>query len=166
MQDRQELGPGVEGVRRIAQGKIERGRAGQPGRAARTMVIGSSPNPTDARLVRTASSAPGSWSTKVAEAAPRDSASSPSAPLPQKRSTTVSPSTPPREPRMSKIDSRTRSDVGRTAAGSLATRRLPRLRPPMTRTDARVDQLLNKYSPSSSLRNSLISSARAGWASN
>ena len=33
---------------------------------------------------------------------------------------------------MSKIDSRTRSDVGRTDGGSLAASRRPRLRPPMT----------------------------------
>ena len=34
---------------------------------------------------------------------------------------------------MSKIDSRTRSEVGRTVGGSLAASRRPRLRPPMTR---------------------------------
>ena len=62
-----------------------------PGSAARTMVTGSSPSPTASRFRRTAANASGSRSTKVDDAAPRDKASTPSAPLPQKRSTTGQP---------------------------------------------------------------------------
>ena len=55
-------------------------------------------------------------STKIARAAPRLRASSPRAPVPAKRSTTSRPSTD--SPRMLKIDSRTRSLVGRVAVRS------------------------------------------------
>ena len=57
--------------------------------------------------------AAGALSTNVAPAAPRLSASSPSAPEPANRSSTRAPST--RAPRMENSASRTRSEVGRVA---------------------------------------------------
>ena len=151
-------------------------------------------------------------STKVAEAAPRESASTPSAPLPQNRSTTWSPSTPPDEPRMSKIGLahpvRRRPHRGRelggqpapaapasddphrahptASAGLLATvptvdspwRHAPGPTGPVEHPASHAAyrdrpgpgpcapgrQLLNRYSPSSSLSSSLTSSARPGCA--
>ena len=74
---------------------------------------------------------------------------------------------------MSKIDSRTRSEVGRTVVGQLGGQPAPAAPPPMTRIAATVPtrrhgrrrvggQLLNRYSASSSLKKSRISSASSG----
>src|SRR5262245_27632457 len=70
-------------------------------------------------------------STKVAWAAPRDSASMPSAPEPANRSRTQSPAT---GPMMSNTASRTFSDVGRVAAPRGARNTLPPRLPPTIRT--------------------------------
>ena len=93
--------------------------------------------PVAARLSRIWSIARRSTSTKVTEAAPRESASMPSAPDPAKPSRTVAPSTAPRLPKMSKIASRTRSLVGRRPGTFGAFSRRPRAVPPITRTPRR-----------------------------
>ena len=75
-----------------------------------------------AMLVRNARIAAGSCSTKTQEAAPRDNASSPSAPEPANRSATARPSKLPR--RLVSIEnnvSRVRSAVGRVASPFGAT---------------------------------------------
>src|SRR5918996_6113481 len=68
-----------------------------------------SDKPHASRLRRTARRAARSESTNVACSAPRDKASTPSAPLPANRSSTRAPSTAPRLHRALKIASRTRS---------------------------------------------------------
>ena len=72
---------------------------------------------------------------ETTEDAPRESASRPMAPVPAKRSSTRRPSklAPRRLARMSKIDSRTRSAVGRIESSEGAIRCLPRKRPAMMR---------------------------------
>ena len=69
-------------------------------------------------------------STNTAVAAPRDSASSPSAPEPAYRSSTDAPSRSIRAASTLNSDSRTRSVVGRVPRGGTAMRRPPR--PPAT----------------------------------
>ena len=76
-----------------------------------------------------------SESTKVARAAPRDSASIPMAPLPAKRSSTAASATAPRLPRALKVASRTRSGVGRVAG---ALRRHQATTPGRSRDDAHL----------------------------
>jgi hypothetical protein len=80
--------------------------------------------PSAARLARTARIAAGALSTNVASAAPRDSASMPSAPEPANKSSTRAPAT--RSPRIENSASRMRSDVGRVAVPVGAVRRRPR----------------------------------------
>ncbi len=89
----------------------------------------------ETRLAATDATAASSLSTNVTDAAPRDRASIPRAPVPANRSTTRIPFRSTRLPRMSKIDSRTRSDVGLTPSGTGAPSRRPRLVPPTTRLD-------------------------------
>src|SRR5581483_3470232 len=74
-----------------------------------------------------------SSSTKVHEAAPRDSASRPSAPEPANRSSTAAPSTGPT--RLNAF-SRTRSEVGRVSRPRGAAMRCPFRVPAMIRTPA------------------------------
>jgi hypothetical protein len=74
-----------------------------------------------------------SLSTNVAWAAPRDSASTPKAPLPANRSATGSLSIPPRLASALKMASRTRSVVGRVRAPGGATSVRPRAEPATTR---------------------------------
>ena len=69
------------------------------------------------------------FSTNIAEAAPRLSASSPSAPVPAKRSSTRAPMT--RSPRLEKIAALTRSIVGRISFFGTSSRMPPAL-PAMT----------------------------------
>jgi hypothetical protein len=78
-----------------------------------------------------------SRSTKVTWAAPRDRASTPSAPLPANRSTTRAPTTAARLPRALNTASRTRSVVGRVRAPGGATSVRPRAVPATTRIVAR-----------------------------
>ncbi len=73
----------------------------------------------------------GSASTICTDAAPRDNASSPSAPLPANRSTTCAPGNCGCS--QLKRVSRTRSVVGRRPGRSGTGRRVPRQRPPMMR---------------------------------
>src|SRR4051794_349780 len=89
-------------------------------------------------LLRSAASEAGASSTKSADAAPRDSASSPSAPLPAKRSATRAPSSAC--PRMLIHASRTRSAVGRTRPSFGTANRRPPKAPAtiLTRSPARV----------------------------
>src|SRR6266567_8538979 len=68
-------------------------------------------------------------STKVASAAPRESASIPMAPVPANRSSTRTPSTD--VPRLENTPSRARSDTGRVPAGTGASR-VPFAEPAMT----------------------------------
>ena len=84
-----------------------------------------------ARFRSIARQASRSDSTKTALAAPRESASSPIAPEPAKRSSTAAPSTGPIRLNAA---SRTRSDVGRGVVPFGAKIRAPRLLPPMIRT--------------------------------
>ena len=81
---------------------------------------------TFARNTATASRA---RSTLTSEAAPRDSASMPRAPVPANRSSTAAPS---RSPSRANRDSRTRSAVGRSPLRGARSRR-PANRPPVTR---------------------------------
>src|SRR5262245_12209425 len=74
-----------------------------------------------------------SFSTKVAWAAPRESASSPIAPDPAKRSSTVASSVAPGPSRL-KAASRTRSAVGRVSSPFGAKIRAPFREPAMIRT--------------------------------
>ena len=88
-----------------------------------------------ARLSRTAAERLGGVCRRTPrDSAPRDSASIPMAPLPAKRSATASPSRSTMLPSTSKIDSRTRSEVGRVAVPAGARRGRPRQVPAMTRT--------------------------------
>ena len=89
------------------------------------------PRPTASRRARSSRAAVTSRSTNVACAAPRDSASSPSAPLPANRSRQRAPCA--RVPSQLNSVSRTRSGVGRSP--SLAGKRSlrPRQLPPMMR---------------------------------
>ncbi|SHW94518.1 Uncharacterised protein [Mycobacteroides abscessus subsp. abscessus] len=73
-----------------------------------------------------------SASTNKADAAPRDSASSPSAPDPAYRSRTRTPSKSTRAASTLNSDSRTRSVVGRVPLAGTEIRRPP-WRPPMIR---------------------------------
>src|ERR1700722_2205419 len=97
-----------------------------------------------ARLRRSAPSAARSVSIKAARAAPRDSASMPSAPVPAKASTTFPPANgrpaAAKSPcdRMLNSASRARSLVGLTASPGGATSGLPRCLPPMTRISGRL----------------------------
>ena len=75
---------------------------------------------------------PARVSTNVASAAPRDSASIPSAPEPANRSSTRASVT--RSPRIENSASRTRSEVGRVASPGGACSRRPPQRPAMTRS--------------------------------
>src|SRR5690606_38213244 len=76
-------------------------------------------------------------STKVTDAAPRDRASSPNAPLPAKRSRQRAPAITG----ISQLNrvSRTRSGVGRNPSISGNCRRLPRHSPPMMRKEELLD---------------------------
>jgi hypothetical protein len=71
-------------------------------------------------------------STRTAEAAPRDTASIPSAPVPANRSSTLAPST--RSPSTPNSASLTRSLVGLVSRPGTARSRRPPRRPPTTRT--------------------------------
>ena len=93
--------------------------------------------PVRDRLVLTASTDSRDRSTNVAWAAPRDSASMPSAPEPANRSSTVASSITPIDPSALNVASLTRSDVGRTARPSVATRWIPRAVPATTLTGLR-----------------------------
>lgn len=100
-----------------------------------------------------------SRSTKVACAAPRDSASRPSAPLPAKRSRTRAPSMRGRS-QLNRV-SRTRSGVGRisTPAGNCSRR--PRWRPPMMRRMREFAPALRAPPPASLALRSTPGSARS-----
>src|SRR5690606_13593260 len=76
---------------------------------------------------------------RTADPAPRDSASSPSAPLPANRSSTRAPGTAATS-QLNSV-SRTRSDVGRNPSISATGNLVPRQRPPMTRTCPGVARL-------------------------
>ena len=128
--------PAVEVVGRVAQGEVERpGRpdSSQPGQRGPHDGAGSSPAPPPARFWRTAARAP---RVQVDEGRRRRT---PGERLEAERAAAAEEVDhaqaldTAREPRMSKMASRTRSDVGRTVGGSLASSRRPRLRPPMTR---------------------------------
>ena len=84
-------------------------------------------------LRRSTAAARRSDSTNSACAAPRDSASSPSAPEPAHRSSTLAPASPGSCSSAANSASRTRSDVGRVPVGGTASRRPPAT-PAMTRT--------------------------------
>ena len=117
-------------ARRPVEQAVPRRRTRRAGRTARGRSRGAGPG-SAARRSRTTSArsssprvaswpgwrrrAAGASSTKTTDAAPREIASMPMAPLPANRSTTAIPSRSTRLPRMSKIASRTRSDVGRVA---------------------------------------------------
>ena len=112
----------------FAIGRIEEGEVERPARrrscracvaSARQMRV-TPPSAKASTLARSSARASDPLSTSSAKPAPRDSASIASAPEPAKRSTTRAPSTAPawRWARMSKIDSRSRSDVGRIARQS------------------------------------------------
>src|SRR5699024_11215869 len=77
-----------------------------------------------------------SLSTKVQWAAPRDSASTPSPPLPAKASSTRASTTAPRLSRALNVASLTRSAVGRVPSPGGPERRMPRADPATTRTAA------------------------------
>src|SRR5580700_8748112 len=99
----------------------------------------ASSSSSTARLRRSAASAARSVSIKAARAAPRDSASMPSAPVPAKASSTFSSANGRPAAANSPCDkmlnsaSRARSLVGRTASPGGAMSRLPRCLPPTTR---------------------------------
>ena len=78
-----------------------------------------------ATLRRSTAAARRSLSTSSTCAAPRDSASSPSAPEPAHRSSTAVPSSPGSCASAENSASRTRSDVGRVPDGGTASRRPP-----------------------------------------
>src|SRR4051794_13071606 len=99
-------------------------------RVARSSPLRSAPSAS--RLERSARSAAGAESTKVAAAAPRESASMPSAPLPANRSSTRASGS--RATSTENSASRTRSEVGRVAAPGGATSRRPPHSPAITRT--------------------------------
>src|SRR5581483_2047664 len=102
-----------------------------------TSTRARSVRPRSARLRAMTSAARRSCSTNVTWAAPRDSASIPSAPLPANRSATDAPSRTPRASRLLKTAPRTSSLVGRveTPRGT-ASRRPPTL-PATTRIPLR-----------------------------
>ena len=131
------VGPLVEGVRRVAEGQVEAGRAGSshPGSSARDQRWPGGPaSPTAARLVRTASRA-AAIVVDEGGTEPRP-ATGPRHPWHRCRRTGRPPPARrprPSSPRMSKMASRTRSEVGRTRRGSRAGSRRPRLVPPITR---------------------------------
>ena len=92
----------------------------------------TSETPSFSAFRRITAAASGSVSTKVADAAPRDSASNPSAPLPANKSATRKPSNVPR--RLASIEnkvSRTRSVVGRVSSPRGASIVRPRHLPAM-----------------------------------
>ena len=132
--------------RRSRAGRRGRGRSACPASRARnsrtsartTRTPGEAANPVESRLARMAATARRSASTKHTDAAPRDSASIPSAPEPANASSTEAPSTAPRLARMSKIASRTRSLVGRRP-GDVGSSQLAPLR--RAADDARIDHV-------------------------
>ena len=83
--------------------------------------------PSASRLAFTAATEAAAESTNVASAAPRESASSPSAPEPANRSSTRASCT--KSPRIENSASRTRSEVGRVARPLGVVRRRPPQRP-------------------------------------
>ena len=91
-------------------------------------------NPVASMLAFSAASAAGADSTNVAEAAPRDTASSPSAPEPANRSSTSAPSRQPWLCSELKTASRTLLVVGRTSMPSGVLNRRPRASPAMIRS--------------------------------
>ena len=103
-------------------------------------------------------------STNSACAAPRDSASSPSAPEPAHRSSTFAPSSPGSCSSAENSASRTRSDVGRVPRGGTASRRPPAT-PAMIRT--RAPHIARAQVPGSRTSWNLCaghgSCVRAGW---
>src|ERR687892_163384 len=117
-----------------------------------------SDKPHASRLRRTARRAARSESTNVACSAPRDKASTPSAPLPANRSSTRAPSTAPRLHRALKIASRTRSDVGRVRPPGGATSVRPLALPPRTRRRGR-------YRPVTSVGRRPTPPRGGGWGS-
>src|SRR5262245_42926182 len=94
------------------------------------MTAGSPPRPVACRFPSITLAAPPSFSTNVAVAAPRDSASIPAAPLPAKRSSTRAPSRS--GSRIAKSVCFTRSASGRVP-GPGARSRIPLALPAMTR---------------------------------
>lgn len=111
---------------------ISKAAGAGPGEAAsRTSTVPSPPT-----LRRSRASAAGSRSMKPARAAPRESASSPTAPVPAKTSRKAAPSSGGSSPAWTKrlnAASRTRSAVGRTDRSAGTASRRPRQRPPTMR---------------------------------
>src|SRR5262245_25172825 len=127
------------------------------GRVASVGTIAArAPSPSTSTFFRSTARASGSRSMKIAEAAPRDNASSPNAPVPAKASSTTAsvngiPSAA-KSPcvRMLNSASRARSLVGLTVCPGGAKRRRPRWLPPTIRMPAglgrgAVSELLGQH---------------------
>ena len=125
---------GIQPSRRAGRRRRRRSARLSSRRSARRRTRTILPSrPSFSRFRSIALAAAVSDSTNIALSAPRDSASRPSAPEPAKRSSTRAPST---GPRIAKIASRTRSDVGLVLAPFGAKILAPLCEPPTILTRA------------------------------
>ena len=137
---------------RAVPGRTPRGQGGEGRPAARPrLTVQRSARPQTAALRRISAAARGSRSMKTTWAAPRLSASRPTAPVPAQPSSTRAPSTA--GPRMPKRVSRRRSEVGRRPSQRGVNSRRPLRVPAMIRMFApRLRRLHGDGSPRQALR--------------